>query len=147
VELLAVAAWRPDAHENCCDSDDHGQYQQGQMHRLQEGTLRELRNLPALRPHLPGDRKRLGQGFQSRTSNLLGEAGEGGTERIAVLGGNHRPGDGDANRGADLARRVVDGRRNPCFASGTAPMIADVVGATHNPMPALTIRMGQRNSR
>jgi hypothetical protein len=31
------------------------------MHRLQEGTLRELRNLPALGPHLAGDGQRLGQ--------------------------------------------------------------------------------------
>ena len=30
----------------------------------------------------------------------------------------------------------------PCFSSGTAFMIAEVVGATHNPMPALVMSIG-----
>ena len=34
----------------------------------------------------------------------------------------------------------------PCFSVGTAFMIAEVVGATHKPMPALVIRNGQTRS-
>jgi len=105
---LAVAAWRPDCDENRCGSDDHGQDQQRQVHRLQEGTLRELRDLPALGSDSLGSRKRLSEGFQGRTSNLLGEPGERWTQHVAVVGRDHRAGDGDADGGADLARGVVD---------------------------------------
>ncbi|CNJ09283.1 Uncharacterised protein [Mycobacterium tuberculosis] len=34
----------------------------------------------------------------------------------------------------------------PCFSSGTAPMIAEVVGAVHIPMPVASINVGQANS-
>src|SRR4051794_30354794 len=35
----------------------------------------------------------------------------------------------------------------PCFSSGAAVMIADVVGAVHNPKPALITNSGQHTSR
>ena len=73
----------------------------------------------ALRTHLPGDRERLGQGFQGRTSNLLGECRRGrDASALLYCGGQHRPGDGDADRGADLARRVVDRRCDPLLLVG-----------------------------
>ena len=82
------------------------------MHRLQKCSLGELGYLLTLGSDLVGDGERLGQGFGPRPSNLFGEAGERGTEHIVVVGGNDGAGDGDANRGADFAGRVVDCRRD-----------------------------------
>ena len=48
------------------------------------------------------DGEGLGKRVEGRVTNLIGETGEARSEDLAVLGGEHRSRDGDADRGANL---------------------------------------------
>ncbi len=89
----------------------------------------------------------LARDSRRRGAYLLGEAGERGCEHGAVLGGQHRTGDGDPDGGADLRVVSLTAEATPCFSSGTAFMIAEVVGATHKPMPAAVMIIGHDRSK
>jgi hypothetical protein len=71
-----------------------------------------------------------------RLRDLAGGRRRQGLDLGGVQRGEDAADDRDAQRPADLARRVVDRRAMPAWSVCTAPMIDSVAGALVRPMPS-----------
>lgn len=124
----------PHGHEHRREGQAGGHYEQRQVHRLNEGGLGQGGQPCALRAHLLRGGKSTGERVEGLCANPFGKSGESRSEHVVVASTDPAT----AMPTAAPTSRVVSltAEATPCFSSGTAFMIAEVVGATHKPMPA-----------
>ncbi len=146
-ELPAVAARRPDGDEQRGDGEHGRDDNQRQVHRVEEGALGELgqRRRPADRS-VSRSRARWPVNREPDREPVREMTLRSGASAFVYCAASTEP--ATAMPTAAPTSRVVSltADATPCFSVGTAFMMADVVGATHKPMPVLVIRNGQTSS-
>ena len=147
MQLLSVAAGRPGADHQCGYGDDQAEHQQRRFHRVQERGLAEFGESASLRAKRFGDLQGLSQRMGGRAAYRTRERRQMRGEDMGISRREDRA--GHATPRAAPTSRVVSltAEATPCFSSGTAVMIANVLGAVQNPMPVLITSIGHITSQ